>query len=345
MLSRWLRERLEKLLDHTLGQLAALLARNRRVIRARLPDLGARRRFHDRLFDGPILHLLRKGDTRSADHELSQNLSAPSSARPGRVALVGAGPGDAGLLTIRALRLLNEADVILHDCLASREVLDLARRDAMRIDVGKQSGQNHCTQDRIHALMREHALAGRVVVRLKGGDPFVFGRGGEELEFLRAHNIDYEVVPGITAALACAAYAGIPLTHRDHAQSLRLLTAHCQQSLDTLDWRTLAADHQTLTVYMGVANLQSIRANLLKHGRAAKTPVAFVENGTRADQRVLVGTLDTMPALARHFKLHSPALLIIGEVAALASRLHWFGENPPVGLPELAEKDPISAAA
>src|SRR5262249_28818495 len=186
---------------------------------------------------------------------------------------VGAGPGDPGLLTLRALRALNEADVILHDRLVSSEVLELARRDAERIDVGKQAGNHQGTQERIHALMLRHARAGRRVVRLKGGAPFICGRGGEELEFLRAPSIAYEVVPGITAALACAAYAGVPLTHRDHAHSVQFVTAHCRESLDTLDWQTLAAPRQTLAIYMGVGQLGPLRERLLAAGKPANTPV------------------------------------------------------------------------
>jgi uroporphyrin-III C-methyltransferase/precorrin-2 dehydrogenase/sirohydrochlorin ferrochelatase len=234
------------------------------------------------------------------------------------------------------LRALNEADVILHDRLVSAEVLVLARRDAEFIEVGKQAGAHHTTQDRIHALMLRYARDGKRVVRLKGGDPFVFGRGGEELEFLRAHGIAYEVVPGITAALACAAYAGVPLTHRSHAQSVRLLTAHGADSPDaqlpdTLDWRSLADERQTLAVYMGVAGLDTLRARLIAHGRSANTPFALIENGSRPNQRVIVGTLDELPERAREHAVQSPALLILGEVAALAEQLHWFAAPPLSG--------------
>jgi uroporphyrin-III C-methyltransferase/precorrin-2 dehydrogenase/sirohydrochlorin ferrochelatase len=246
------------------------------------------------------------------------------------VALVGAGPGDPGLLTLRALRALNEADVILHDRLVSAEVLELARRDAERIEVGKQAGNHHVTQDGIHALLLQHARAGRRVVRLKGGDPFVFGRGGEELEFLRDHDIPYEVVPGVTAALACAAYAGVPLTHRDHAQSVRFVTAHCQSSHDSLDWAALAQERQTLAVYMGVAELAGLQAQLLAHGRSPSIPFALIENGSRPEQRVVTGTLANLPERAATHDVRSPALLILGEVASLATSLAWFGQ-PPLG--------------
>jgi uroporphyrin-III C-methyltransferase/precorrin-2 dehydrogenase/sirohydrochlorin ferrochelatase len=248
----------------------------------------------------------------------------------GSVAVVGAGPGDAGLLTLNALRAMNEADVILHDRLVSDDVLRLGRRDAAYIEVGKSATGHSTRQEEIHALMLEHARAGKRVVRLKGGDPFVFGRGGEELEFLRAHDIPYEVVPGITAAVACAAYAGIPLTHRDHAQSVKLVTAHCKESFDTLDWQALAQERQTLAVYMGVAGLEGLRDRLVQHGRAASTPFALIENGTRREQRVLNGTLADLPETARFHQVRSPALLVLGEVAALADALHWFGA-PPLG--------------
>ena len=328
VLARWVRERLEILLDAALGPLAALLERKRGAIRARHEDPASRRRFYERLLAGRIWQMLRNGRSSDAERELDRTLRHETAAPHGSVAIVGAGPGDPGLLTLRALRLLSEADVILHDRLVGAGVLDLARRDAQRIEVGKQAGNHHVTQEQIHALLLLHARAGRRVVRLKGGDPFVFGRGGEELEFLRAHAIAYEVVPGITAALACAAYAGVPLTHREHAQSVRFVTAHCKQSLDTLDWRALAAERQTLAIYMGVAQLDTLRAQLLAHGRAARTPFALVENGSTPRQRVVTGVLDEVSLLARRHDVQSPALLIVGEVAALASQLAWYGAAP-----------------
>jgi uroporphyrin-III C-methyltransferase / precorrin-2 dehydrogenase / sirohydrochlorin ferrochelatase len=330
MLARLLRERLEALLDHSLGALATLAARLRRRIRLRHPELATRRRFYESLFAGPVAGLLRQGRPEEARRAAEQALAAPSAASAGSVVLVGAGPGDPGLLTLRALRALNEADVILHDRLVSIEVLELARRDAERIEVGKQAGHHHTTQDGIHALLLQHARAGRRVARLKGGDPFVFGRGGEELEFLRAHGIAYEVVPGITAAVACAAYAGVPLTHRDHAQSVRFVTAHCQSSHDGLDWAALAQERQTLAIYMGVGELATLQTRLLKHGRAPSTPFALVENGSRAEQRVVTGTLANLVERATCHMVRSPALLILGEVAALATALAWFG-SPPLG--------------
>ncbi|WP_295976332.1 uroporphyrinogen-III C-methyltransferase [uncultured Xanthomonas sp.] len=258
--------------------------------------------------------------------------------RPGSVTLVGAGPGDPGLLTGHALHALRQADVVLHDRLVSAAILQLVPAGTERIAVGKSADGHSVAQEQIHALLLEHARRGRRVVRLKGGDPFVFGRGGEELEYLRAHGVDYAVVPGITAALACAAYAGIPLTHRDHAQSLRLVTAHCKASLDTLDWAALAQERQTLAVYMGVAGLDTVRTHLLAAGRAAGTPFALVENGSRAEQRVVRGTLADLPDTARAHAVRAPALLILGEVAALADTLHWFGAAPLHALPSPSPK-------
>ena len=334
MLARHLRERLETDIDESIGTLGMLLVRHRRHLRERVADTGARRRLFDQLLRGGIPTLLRRGAVDDAERLLLAQVDAfarDAATRPaptGRVALVGAGPGDAGLLTLRGLRLLNEADVILHDRLVSREVLDLARRDAERIEVGKEAGRHHVSQDGIHALMLEHARAGRRVVRLKGGDAFVFGRGGEELEFLRDHGIDYEVVPGITAALACAAYAGIPLTHRDHAQSVRFVTAHTKDENDGLDWAGFARSGQTLAFYMGVSGLARVRARLLAHGKPGSTPCALVENGSRPEQRIVLSTLDALPDTASRHDVRSPALLFVGEVAALAARLHWFGAAP-----------------
>jgi uroporphyrin-III C-methyltransferase/precorrin-2 dehydrogenase/sirohydrochlorin ferrochelatase len=330
VLARLVRERLEALLDGSFGTLATLLERWRGRIKSALPDVQARRRFYEHAVRGRVAALVRTHDGQAAEAELAAALANHQQPAPGSVVLVGAGPGDAGLLTLNALRALQEADVVLHDRLVSREVLDLSRRDAEKIPVGKSARGHSVPQERIHELMLEHARRGRRVVRLKGGDPFIFGRGGEELEFLRAHGIAFEVVPGITAALACGAYAGIPLTHREHAQSLRLVTAHCGESIDTLDWAALAQERQTVALYMGVAGLGTIRRQFIAHGRDPQTPVAIVENGSRPEQRVLLATLDELEAIGRDAAVRSPALVIIGEVAALAEDLHWFGSAPVV---------------
>jgi len=331
VLARRLRAEIETRVDGAWAGLIALAARWRTRIRGRLPDLQRRREFYDALVDGPAMDALRAGRPLEAEAALARALSHDAGAAhpaAGLVTLVGAGPGDPGLLTINALRALQRADVILHDALVSDEILDLARRDALRIPVGKRAGGRQTAQAQIHALMLEHARVGRCVVRLKGGDPFIFGRGGEELEFLRAHGIAYDVVPGITAATACAAYAGIPLTHRDHAQSVRFVTAHCHGALDSLDWAGLAHEGQTLAMYMGARQAHTIQAQLIAHGRAAATPVAIVESGTRPDQRVLTGILGGLAGLVGELTPQAPALIVIGEVARFASVLGWFGEQP-----------------
>ncbi|HXQ64832.1 MAG TPA: siroheme synthase CysG [Steroidobacteraceae bacterium] len=331
-LARLVRERVESALDESIGSLARFCAVWRARIKAGVKDLGARRRFYDWLLRGPVSDLVRHAREADAGRLVATALAAGVPPGPGSVALVGAGPGDPGLLTLRGLRALQSADVVLHDRLVSPEVLGLARREAELIAVGKGGGTHGVAQAHIHELMVEHARRGRRVVRLKGGDPFVFGRGGEELEHLVRHGIRFEVVPGITAALACAAYAGIPLTHRDHSGSIRFVTAHCRESLEATDWHGLARGRETLAVYMGVAMLGTLRRELVRHGRAASTPVAFVENGSRPEQRVVLGTLEEVEALARAYELRSPALLIVGEVAALGAVLHWFG-TPPAGFP------------
>jgi uroporphyrin-III C-methyltransferase/precorrin-2 dehydrogenase/sirohydrochlorin ferrochelatase len=328
VLARLVRERIETLFDGSFGTLARLLERWRSRIKSGIPDVAARRRFYDEIVRGAVARGVRDGREADAERALEQALAGHVDPERGSVTLVGAGPGDPGLLTLNAVRALQQADVILHDRLVSSDVLDLARRDATRIAVGKEAGGHSVSQDRIHELMLEHARAGRRVVRLKGGDPFIFGRGGEELEFLVRHGVPFEVVPGITAAVACGAYAGVPLTHREHSQSLRLVTAHCGDSLDTLDWAGLAQDRQTIAFYMGVAGMAKIGERLIAHGRSGRTPVAIVENGSRRDQRVTLARLDELDDLAARGSVRSPALLIVGEVAALAGRLHWFGAAP-----------------
>jgi uroporphyrin-III C-methyltransferase/precorrin-2 dehydrogenase/sirohydrochlorin ferrochelatase len=332
VLARRVRERIESLLDEALGPLARLLDRARAAIRSRLRDPRSRRAFYDRVIDGDVARLLRSGRGDAAEHELALELAGAAQRGRGRVTLVGAGPGAAGLLTLAGLRALNEADVILYDHLVSDEVLQLARRDAERIEVGKQAGSHRFSQKQINDLMLQYARADYRVVRLKGGDPFVFGRGGEELEFLREHGVDYAVVPGITAAIGCAAYAGVPLTHRDLAHSVRFATAHGRDSSEAIDWHALAAPQQTVALYMGLAQFASICRGLVGAGMSAATPVAVIENGTRPGQRVIATRLGDLPGVGARHVLSSPALIIIGPVAALATTLHWFGAAPVVDI-------------
>ncbi|MCF5760694.1 siroheme synthase CysG [Aeromonas veronii] len=326
VLARLLREKLEALLPQHLGAVATFAGSLRERVKARFASMGERRRFWERLLGADRLgQALARGDHASA-HQLADSLFADESQTGGEVVLVGAGPGDPGLLTLHALRQMQQADVVVYDRLVSDEVMALVRRDAKRIFVGKQAG-NHCVpQEGINQLLLEEAKKGQRVVRLKGGDPFIFGRGGEELETLVGTGIGFQVVPGITAASGCAAYAGIPLTHRDHAQSVRFVTAHGKGGARDLDWPLLAKDRQTLVFYMGLSSCATIREQLLAHGKAGNTPVALIERGTQPCQRVIRGTLDELHALA--VGVESPALIMVGSVVTLADRLAWFGEAP-----------------
>jgi len=327
-LARMIRSRIEALIPHWVGPLARLADELKPAIRNRFPGLPSRRRFLNWLFTGTPADEMARSRPEAARGQARQALNNPSFAMRGSVALVGAGPGDPELLTVKALRLIQQADTIVHDALVDSRVLDFARRDAELINAGKRGGRCSTPQLAIHTMLLELVRDGKRVVRLKGGDPMVFGRGGEELEFLRAHDIDYSVVPGITAAAGCAAYAGIPLTHRDHAQSVHLITAHGSQSVDRLDWAALARERQTLAFYMAVSRIELVQTRLLRHGRDPATPVALVENGARPDQRVLTGTLNRLHALADQFCVRSPAMLYVGEVAQLADRLCWWGKRP-----------------
>ncbi len=325
VLARLLREKLEALLPQHLGAVAAFAGSLRERVKARFASMGERRRFWERLLGADRLgQALARGDSASAN-QLADSLFADESQSAGEVVLVGAGPGDPGLLTLHALRQMQQADVVVYDRLVSDEVMALVRRDAKRIFVGKQAG-NHCVpQEGINQLLLEEAKKGQRVVRLKGGDPFIFGRGGEELETLVGSGIGFQVVPGITAASGCAAYAGIPLTHRDHAQSVRFVTAHGKGGARDLDWPLLAKDKQTLVFYMGLSSCATIREQLLAHGKASNTPVALIERGTQPCQRVIRGTLDQLPALA--VGVESPALIMVGSVVTLADQLAWFGQG------------------
>ncbi|MCS3769141.1 uroporphyrin-III C-methyltransferase/precorrin-2 dehydrogenase/sirohydrochlorin ferrochelatase [Aeromonas hydrophila] len=325
VLARLLREKLEALLPQHLGAVAAFAGSLRERVKARFASMGERRRFWERLLGADRLgQALARGDSASAN-QLADSLFADESQTGGEVVLVGAGPGDPGLLTLHALRQMQQADVVVYDRLVSDEVMALVRRDAKRIFVGKQAG-NHCVpQEGINQLLLDEAKKGQRVVRLKGGDPFIFGRGGEELETLVGSGIGFQVVPGITAASGCAAYAGIPLTHRDHAQSVRFVTAHGKGGAQDLDWPLLAKDKQTLVFYMGLSSCATIREQLLTHGKAGDTPVALIERGTQPSQRVIRGTLDQLPELA--VGVESPALIMVGSVVTLADQLAWFGQG------------------
>ncbi len=324
VLARLLREKLEALLPQHLGAVAAFAGGLRERVKARFATMGERRQFWERLLGADRLgQALARGD-KAAANQLTDNLFADDAAAKGEVILVGAGPGDPGLLTLHAFRQMQQADVVVYDRLVSDEVMALVRRDAKRIFVGKQAG-NHCVpQEGINQLLLDEAQKGQRVVRLKGGDPFIFGRGGEELETLVGTGVGFQVVPGITAASGCAAYAGIPLTHRDHAQSVRFVTAHGKGGPQDLDWPLLAKDKQTLVFYMGLSSCATISEHLMAHGKAGDTPVALIEHGTQPCQRVIRGTLDQLAELA--IGVESPALIMVGSVVTLADQLAWFGQ-------------------
>ncbi|AET27640.1 TPA: uroporphyrinogen-III C-methyltransferase [Vibrio cholerae] len=251
--------------------------------------------------------------------------AARSQLQAGEVALVGAGPGDPELLTVKALSYLQQADVVLYDYLVSDEIMALIPSETILVCVGKRAGHHSVPQEKTNQLLVDFARQGYRVVRIKGGDPFMFGRGGEELEVLFEAGVKFQVVPGITAAAGATAYAGIPLTHRDYAQSALFVTGHLKAQAEDLDWSTLARGKQTLVIYMGLSNAAAIAEQLQLHGRQASTPVAIIERGTQVNQQVLIGTLQTLPSLAS--QAQSPALIVVGEVVALAAKLHWFGEQ------------------
>ncbi|MDN0074800.1 siroheme synthase CysG [Crenobacter sp. SG2303] len=331
VLGRLVRARLESLIPAGFGRLAGFGARFRDRVKARFADVEQRRAFWESVLEGPVADAVVAGSDDVAEQMMEQRLAEPD-APSGAVYLVGAGPGNPDLLTFRALRLMQQADVVLYDNLVAPALLELVRRDAERIFVGKQRANHALPQEDINALMLRLAQEGKRVLRLKGGDPFTFGRGGEEIEKLAEHGIPFEVVPGITSASGAAAYAGIPLTHRDYAQSVTFVTGHKQDGTIQLDWPALTRPHQTVVVYMGVSTASELCAAFVEHGKPSDTPAAVVEWATTERQRTVVGTLETLPALIGEHGIASPALIIVGEVVALAGRLGWFRriENPTV---------------
>jgi len=327
VLARMLREKLETLLPASLGKMAEIAGSWRERVKQRFNSMSARRRFWEQAFDGNFASLTAGGQFDKAEQSLQDLMDAPDDAtHRGLVTLVGAGPGDVGLLTLRGLQVMQQADVVLYDYLVSEEVLDLVRRDAEKICVGKRAGNHLVMQEETNRLLVELAQQGKKVVRLKGGDPFIFGRGGEELEVVAAAGIPFEVVPGITAAAGATAYAGIPLTHRERAQSVMFITGQIKTDGDGLQWSELARGQQTLAIYMGAMKAAEISHQLITHGRSTQTPVAVISRGTRPDQQVRVGTLQNLEQLAH--QAPSPALLVIGEVAELHHKLAWFGHHP-----------------
>jgi len=329
VLTRRLRARLEAWLPSRWGRLAGVLARFRAPLARALPDRKARDAFWERQLDGPLVEQVLSGHESDAEAALEAAVKDANQDRPapatGEVYLVGAGPGDPDLLTFRGLHLLQKADTVLHDRLVAPEILALARDDAELIYVGKARDRHTLPQDNINDLLVHYARQGRKVCRLKGGDPFIFGRGGEELEKVVAAGIPFQVVPGITAASGCAAYAGIPLTHRDHAQSVRFVTGHRKDGSVDLNWAGLVAEQETLVFYMGLVGLAEICDRLIEHGRGPQTPVALVSRGTTDSQEVITGTLENMADQIEGREIHAPTLIIVGSVVSLHPRYRWFG--------------------
>ena len=321
VLARLLREKLESLLPQHLGHVAHYAGKLRRRVKKQFASMSERRRFWEKLFvNDRLAQSLANQDTNAVEKITEQLLTEPLDNR-GEVVLVGAGPGDAGLLTLKGLQQIQQADVVVYDRLVSDEIMNLVRRDADRVFVGKRAGYHCVPQEEINQILLREAQSGKRVVRLKGGDPFIFGRGGEELETLCHAGIPFSVVPGITAASGCSAYSGIPLTHRDYAQSVRLVTGHLKTGGE-LDWANLAAEKQTLVFYMGLNQAATIQAQLIEHGMQADMPVALVENGTSVQQKVVSGDLTQLGELAQ--QVQSPALIIVGRVVGLRDKLKWF---------------------
>lgn len=333
VLARTLRTRLESSIPTAYGRLAELAAKYRPRVKAALPGMSQRRHFWESIFEGVVAERLFAGRQDLAEQALESELAAVESGEKsmasGEVYLVGGGPGDPDLLTFRALRLMQKADVVLYDRLVSPEVLDLVRRDADRIDVGKRRNEHTLPQEDINQLLVRLAKEGKRVLRLKGGDPFIFGRGGEEIETLSAESVPFQVVPGITAASGCAAYAGIPLTHRDYAQACIFVTGHKKDGVLDLNWSELVAPNQTVVFYMGRLSLPLICEQLIAHGLPTTHPIALVEEGTRASQQVIAGTLSDLPGKLDPDAAARASLIIVGEVVKLRDKLDWFKGAQP----------------
>ncbi len=324
VLARLIRAKLEAWIPSAYGELAGLAARFRHKVKALYPDVNQRRGFWESVFQGPVAERQLAGQGAEAERLLQAMVDGAPVQQGGEVYLVGAGPGDPDLLTFRALRLMQQADVVLYDRLVAPAIIEMCRRDAERIYVGKRRADHAVPQDKINRLLVDLARQGKRVLRLKGGDPFIFGRGGEEIEELADEGIPFQVVPGITAASGCSAYGGIPLTHRDYAQSVRFVTGHLKDGTSNLPWDDLVAPSQTLVFYMGLVGLPTICAELIRHGRAASTPAALVQQGTTRNQRVFTGTLADLPELVARHEVHAPTLVIVGEVVQLREKLAWF---------------------
>jgi len=328
VLARLLRAKIETLIPAGYGRLARLSEKFRPQVKQRIKDSNQRRIFWENVFQGSIAERMFSGKDSEAEQQLSRALNQhDGSPCPGEVYLIGAGPGDPDLLTFKALRLMQQADVVVYDRLVTPAILDLARRDSEKIYVGKQRSEHTLPQQEINHLLADLAKQGKRVARLKGGDPFIFGRGGEEIETLMEQGIQFQVVPGITAASGCATYSGIPLTHRDHSQSCTFVTGHLKDNRINLNWQQLAQPNQTLVIYMGLIGLPYICRALIAHGAPEDLPAALVQQGTTEHQRVFTGTLTSLPEIAAHESITPPTLIIIGTVVKLHDKLKWFTHN------------------
>jgi uroporphyrin-III C-methyltransferase/precorrin-2 dehydrogenase/sirohydrochlorin ferrochelatase len=332
VLARHIRTKLESTIPASYGELGGLFSRYRESVKNAFPDVEQRRRFWESILEGPVAEQAFSGRLHRAE-ELLQALISDADSTPefqGEVYLVGAGPGDPDLLTFKALRLMQKCDVVVYDRLVSKPILELVRRDAEKIYAGKASSNHSLTQESINQLLIRLAKEGKSVLRLKGGDPFIFGRGGEEISELIDENIDFQVVPGITAASGCATYAGIPLTHRDYSQACIFVTGHRKHNNDELNWEMLSHANQTVVFYMGLDNVQRICDSLKAHGRDQSTPAALIEKGTTTDQRVLIGDLNTLPDIVNQNEVRAPTLIIVGEVVELHHKLSWYQQGEEI---------------
>jgi uroporphyrin-III C-methyltransferase / precorrin-2 dehydrogenase / sirohydrochlorin ferrochelatase len=325
VLARHIRSKIETMLPAAYGRIATIAGEFREQVKARFSTTQSRRRFWEQVLNGPLVERVLSGQEQAARDLLAELITQSDDAPArGEVYLVGGGPGDPDLLTFRALRLMQQCDVCVYDKLVSKEVMELVRRDAELIYVGKSRDQHTLPQEEINALLARLALAGKRVLRLKGGDPFIFGRGGEEIETLMQHGIPFQVVPGITAANGVSSYAGIPLTHRDYAQACLFITGHLKDGTVDLDWQAMARPRQTVVIYMGLVGLEQICAQLVAHGVSPDMPAAVIQQGTTHKQRVVESTLARLAEDVAAAGLKPPSLTIIGEVVQLRSRLNWF---------------------
>lgn len=326
VLARLLRTRLESYIPATYGKLAQLVDGFRSKVIAKFPTTEQRRNFWEVILEGRVTELLFQGNEHAARHALQDAIDEEFAEEAGEVYLVGAGPGDPDLLTFRALRLMQRADVVVYDRLVSQGILDLVRRDAELVYVGKERNNHAVPQENINQCLVRYAKEGKRVLRLKGGDPFIFGRGGEEIETLKENDVNFQVVPGITAAAGCSSYGGIPLTHRDYAQSCVFVTGHLKDGTVNLNWKALAHPNQTIVFYMGLQAVKVIHKELVANGLSDETPAALVEQGTTQNQRVHVGNLGNLAEIIEREKVKPPTLIIVGEVVTLHDKLKWF--NP-----------------